>query len=73
MFAYRLIHALLDDANGMSSEVYHALINWLTNHENGSPEMAKKISEKASVIDGRWHVPDGTLYKPKERKTHELA
>ena len=73
MFAYRLIHALLDDASGMSSEGYHALINWLTNHENGSPEMARKISEKASVIDGRWHVPDDTLYKPKERKTHELV
>jgi len=67
MLAYRLIHALLVDDRGISGEVYSALINWLTNHKNGSTELAERITCVAREIEGRWYVPEGTMFKPGDR------
>ncbi len=64
MLAYRLVHALLVDDRGISDEVYRALINWLTNHKNGSTELAERITHAAREVDGRWYVPEGTMFKP---------
>ena len=43
MLTYQLIHALLDDDHGISSEAYDALLNWLACHKNGSPELADRM------------------------------
>jgi hypothetical protein len=59
MLTYKLIHALLDDDHGISSEAYDALLNWLACHKNGSPELADRITEVAESADGRWYIPEG--------------
>ena len=40
MLTYRLIYALLDDEDGISSEAYDALLNWLACHKDGCSELA---------------------------------
>ena len=60
MLTYQLIHALLDDDHGISSEAYDALLNWLACHKNGSPELAVRITEVAKAADGRWYIPEGS-------------
>ena len=60
MLTYRLIHALLDDEDGISSEAYDALLNWLCCHKDGSPELAELITDVAKAANGRWYIPKGT-------------
>ena len=64
MLTYQLIHALLadwDDRDGISSDAYDALLNWLLCHKDGSPELASRISDVAwfGMGSGRWYVPKG--------------
>jgi len=62
MLTYRLIHALLDDDQGIESEAYDALLNWLCCHRDGSPELAERITDVAKVdlSSGRWYIPEGS-------------
>jgi len=60
MLTYRLIHALLDDEDGISCEAYDALLNWLACHKDGSPELAELITDVAKAANGRWYIPKGT-------------
>jgi hypothetical protein len=60
MLTYRLIHALLDDDHGISSEAYDALINWLACHKDGSLQLAERITDVAEATDGRWYIPEET-------------
>jgi len=59
MLTYRLIHALLDDEDGISGEAYDALLNWLCCHKDGSPELAERITDAAKAANGRWYIPEG--------------
>jgi hypothetical protein len=59
MLTYRLIHALLDDEDGISDEAYDALLNWLCCHKDGSPELAGRITDVAKAANGRWYIPEG--------------
>ena len=60
MLTYRLIHALLDDDQGIEREAYDALLNWLCCHKDGSPELAERITDVAKAIQGRWYIPEGS-------------
>ena len=62
MLTYRLIHALLDDDQGIEREAYDALLNWLSCHKDGSPELAERITDVAKVdlSNGRWYIPEGS-------------
>jgi hypothetical protein len=59
MLTYRLIHALLDDDEGISTEAYDALINWLACHKDGSLQLAEQIQDVVEATDGRWYLQEG--------------
>ena len=59
MLTYRLIYALLDDEDGISSEVYDALLNWLACHKDGCSELAERITDVAKAANSRWYIPRG--------------
>jgi hypothetical protein len=58
MLTYRLIHALLDNDEGISTEAYDALINWLACEV--SLQLAEQIQDVVEATDGRWYLPEGT-------------
>ncbi len=68
MLTYRLIYTLLDDwddQTGISCEAYDALLNWLLCHKDGSPELADRISDVATIdlSSGRCYIPKGTEFR----------
>jgi len=62
MLTYRLIHALLDDDEGISTDAYDALINWLACEV--SLQLADQVNDAVRATDGRWYLPEGTVLSP---------
>lgn len=60
-----LIQTLLDDDHGISTEAYDALLSYLSESEVGYVNaLAKRISDVAEAIDGRWFIPEGSDLRP---------
>jgi len=61
MLTYQLIQTLLDDDQGISTEAYNAILDWLEGHDL---TLAKKLDSVVDTADGRWFIAKGTDLSP---------
>ena len=61
MPTYQLIQILLDDDQGVSTEAYNAILQWLEGHDLA---LAKRLDLAVDTADDRWFIPEGTDLSP---------